>query len=564
MPPIAPSATVPVTPPMSPPMTPRASRGERVRDLLLIALVCAVFFGWRLGRLPLIDPDEPFYALTAREMLDAKDWVVPRIFGHPQFEKPAMVYWLMMSSMTAFGRTEAAERLPMALSATALVFAVYAFGRRQFGRRAALASAVVLATGVQFMTTSRLVLTDMIFALFTTLSCFAFWIGSSDGARRRRWWIGAMLCSGLAVITKGPLGLLVPGLAATVALIRGMAPRRIDGVTLAVGLAVFAAVALPWYAVMTQRFGPGFLQTFLMHENWERLVRAEHRENDRWYYYLAVLTVGSLPWWPSLAATVTRFRAESRRDPTVAFLWGWILSSVAFFQLAHSKLPTYVLFAFVPLALLAGRTIMDPDGPLTRSVRVASRGAGVLQVLVFCAAAFVPLLAPVRMALLLAAVLLAVGVGLLWRDRWAAWATSTALASAVLLVALLTTGAPWIESMTSTRAPAAAVAAALAPGEPLVCERFMVRGLTYYSGLTPTVLSRNPRPYFSPHPLRVIVGPEGLTAFVREHGRALCLVETRAWPTFAAGVPAGWSVTPLLQGERSLFRIAARGTSPEH
>src|SRR5262249_38979733 len=151
-----------------------ASPGGRVqlrRDLLLIALLCGLFFFWRLGHLPLIDPDEPFYALTTREMLAARDWVVPRIFGHPQFEKPPMVYWLMMSSMSVLGQNEAAARLPMAASAAALAFAVYAFGARHFGRRAALVSAVVLTTGVQFMITSRLVLTDMIFALFTSASC---------------------------------------------------------------------------------------------------------------------------------------------------------------------------------------------------------------------------------------------------------------------------------------------------------------------------------------------------------------------------------------------------------
>jgi len=70
------------------------------------------------------------------------------------------------------------------------------------------------------------------------------------------------------------------------------------------------------------------------------------------------------------------------------------------------------------------------------------------------------------------------------------------------------------------------------------------------------VLSRNDHPYFTPHPLPVVVGPEGLSAFVREHGGALCLVETRAWPRFAAGVPTGWTATRLLDGEKSLFRIS--------
>src|SRR5262249_49709261 len=136
-----------------------------------------------------------------------------------------------------------------------------------------------------------------------------------------------------------------------------------------------------------------------------------------------------------------------------------------------------------------------------------------------------------------------------------AWMATTTAASAALLVALLSSAAPWLESMTSTRAPAAVVTGVLAPGEPLLCERMLVRGLTYYSGATPVVLARSPRPYFSPHPLPVVVGPEGLAAFVREHRRALCLIETRTWPSFASGVPRGWTAKPLLGGEKSLFLI---------
>jgi hypothetical protein len=125
----------------------------------------------------------------------------------------------------------------------------------------------------------------------------------------------------------------------------------------------------------------------------------------------------------------------------------------------------------------------------------------------------------------------------------------------VLLAALLTAGAPWLETLTSTRAPAAAVTAARQPGEALLCERFLVRGLTYYAHATPDVLARDAHPYFTPHPLPVIVGPGGLAAYVEAHGGALCLVETKAWPAFAAGVPAGWRATPLLSGTKSLFRI---------
>ena len=82
-----------------------------------------------------------------------------------------------------------------------------------------------------------------------------------------------------------------------------------------------------------------------------------------------------------------------------------------------------------------------------------------------------------------------------------------------------------------------------------------MRGLTYYSRQTPDVLAGSPRPYFSPHPLPIIVGPEGLANFIKQHPSTLCLIETRAWKRFAAGVSPGDSVTRLLEGDKSLFRI---------
>ena len=539
-------------------LNPQPTLFDRVRDVLLLTFICALCFGWRIGHLPFIDPDEPFYALSAREMLEAHEWLVPHIFGQPQFEKPPMVYWGMIASMKAFGVTEAAARLPMALAAIALVFSVYAFGVRQFGRHAGLAAAAVLATGVEFMVTSRMVLTDTIFALFTSLSCFAYWNGVTHESRRRGWWIVSSLCAGLAVVTKGPLGLLVPGLAALVVMASHRAPRRIGATTFVIGAGLFLAVAVPWYALMVQRFGTDYLRTFLVHENWERLMRAEHRQNDRLYYYPLVLLVGSLPWLPAVAAALVRARSEMRREPTTVFLWGWIIANVAFFTIAHSKLPTYILFTFVPLALLAGRSIAghpEDSAGLARSVRVSAVALAILQAAAFAIASTVPLLAPLRVALLGIAGLLAVGVALLWLGHWRAWTASTLAASMVLLVTLLTVGAPWIESRVSTRDAAAAVVANRKPGEALLAERFLVRGLTYYSRQTPVVLAGTPRPYFSPHPLPIVVGTEGLAKFVHEHSSTLCLIETSSWPKYSGFMAEGDSINLLWYGDKSLYRF---------
>ena len=93
-------------------------RASSIRDLALILLVCLFVFWWRLGSLGLIDPDEPFYAQTAREMVATGDWITPQIFGQPQFEKPILFYWLTALSFETFGENEFAARVSSALPAT--------------------------------------------------------------------------------------------------------------------------------------------------------------------------------------------------------------------------------------------------------------------------------------------------------------------------------------------------------------------------------------------------------------------------------------------------------------
>src|SRR6266581_1077178 len=179
-------------------------RSSAFRDILLIALVCTVVFWWRLGRLGLIDPDEPFYAQTAHEMVASGDWVTPQIFGKPQFEKPIFFYWMTAASFVVFGETEFAARVPAALPATLLVGLVYAFGCGFVGRRAALLSAIVLATGIEYAIMSRLMLTDIALALFISGALFSYWRAMEDEARRTRWILLHFVCGGLAALTKGP------------------------------------------------------------------------------------------------------------------------------------------------------------------------------------------------------------------------------------------------------------------------------------------------------------------------------------------------------------------------
>ena len=507
------------------------------RDAVVLLLACALAFGWRLGRLGLIDPDEPFYAQTAVEMLDRHDWLTPHIFGHAQFEKPAFFYWLACASFSAFGRGEAAARLPGALAATVLVFMAWGFGRRAFGPRAGLLAGLVLATGIAFAVTARMMLTDVVFAAFVCASCFAFWRAAepADGSPPtpgRGWWFAAAsAASALAVLTKGPLGLLIPGLAAWAWL--RVEPRALPvrGRVLGATAALYILIAVPWYAAMIALYRWSYVHAFFIHENLERLVRAEHPANNRLEYYPAVLILGSFPWIPLLGVTLLRVRRLLASGSAARFLGCWFATSFVFFTLAQSKLPTYILFLFVPLALLSGATLdaLLREGFRTRAERVTALALAAVQALGVCAVFVFPAYRAFFAPAAAAALCLALAAVLLARRPSAGWIGASAAATFALIVGATTWSASAIEAETSVRPAAQALERGGNAAAPVLASAFLVRGVYFYTHRGARVLSNREQPFFTPHPLPVVRGPGELREFVREHGTTLCVMRGKEW-----------------------------------
>ncbi len=538
------------------------------RDVALLLLVCALAFGWRLGRLGLIDPDEPFYAQTAAEMLDRHDWLTPHIFGRPQFEKPPLFYWLGAVAFSALGRNETAARLPGALAATLLVLLTWAFGRRAFGGRAGLLGGIVLATGVAFAITARMMLTDVVFALFVCGACFAFWRAAEPGddaeppPRRDGWVVAALALSALAVLTKGPLGLLIPGLAAWAWLGITRRPFPARGAGLAAALSLHLLLAGPWYAAMLAEYRWAYVRAFFIHENFERLIRAEHPANNRLDYYPAVLVLGSFPWMPLLGVTLLRVRRLLAGGGAALYLAGWFATSFVFFTLAQSKLPTYVLFLFVPLALFSGVTL---DGLLREGFRgpgerALALGLAAFQALGVCAVfafpAFRPMFAPVAATV---ACLVLSGL-LLARRPSAGWVAASAAATLALVVGATTWSAGALEAETSVRPVAVALARHGDRTTPVLTSAFLARGVWYYTGRGGRVLSNRGQPFFTPHPLPLVRGAPGLREFVREHGTTYCVMRAKEWREIVQLDPAGIRAPCDTVGDKLIVRVDAAAT----
>jgi len=336
------------------PGEPRAGGRGWVAFLLVAALGLAVF-GIGLGSIPLIEKDEPRYAVTAREMLESGDYLVPRMNGEIRLAKPPLFYWLVAGSFRVFGVNEFAARLPSALAGLGVLLGTLWIGRRMFpGTAIGLRAAVVLAASAQMLSVSRTAIPDMVLTL-SEVAAIACFVGAYfGGGAPRRLLLGFWACAGLAAVAKGPVGILVPLLVVAVFL----ASRRelrflLHG--LAPGLLVFAAIALPWFLAVGARLGFAAGARRLEEETVNRFLHGgDHPQ--AFYYYLPVLLGGFLPWTVfGVGAGGARFLLEAprrwKRESALRFLAIWAGVVVLFFSLSRGKLATYVTSAFPALAL---------------------------------------------------------------------------------------------------------------------------------------------------------------------------------------------------------------------
>ncbi len=327
------------------------------RALLLLLVVPAVLLYPCLA-FPLFEPDEGRYAEIPREMLQRGDWVVPYLQAEPYLDKPPLFYWLVMLSYRAFGPHDWAARLVPALAVHGCVLLTYLLGRRSLGGRAALWGAGLLAVAPAFAGMGRLLLLDGLLTFWTTLALLALFEALRGERLRWGWWLLSAAACGLGVLTKGPVALLLLAVPAWAHRRLTGSPWRLSRRARAAFLAVVLAVALPWFVAVCVRL-PEFAGYFLWHHNVVRFLNPFDHIQPVWFY-APVLLFGLLP-ATLLLLPFLRFLGSGdealarRRPPALGYLLlagGWC---VLFFSASGSKLPTYVLPAFPPLALAFGQ-----------------------------------------------------------------------------------------------------------------------------------------------------------------------------------------------------------------
>ena len=339
---------------------------ERLTSAVALLCLVALYF-WGNGALPVTAPVEVNYAQTAKEMLAAGDFLSPQIYGNYWYDKPIFFYWELLAAFSVFGVTDFAARFFPALFAAAGLGLTYAFARRLYDERTAFWSALILGTSVLYSFLAKLILTDLSLFVFFGGTLAAFYIGYRE--RRRSFFYIAYACAGLAVLTKGPIGFLLPGLIVLIFLLAARDLSALGRICLPTGLLVFAAVCAPWYVYMYLVHGADFVDTFLGIHNVLRATVSEHAQWDVWYFYLGIYVLGMFPW--SFALPLALFRAWRVRpvvETRTLFLLVWAIVVPVFFQMMATKYPTYSFPAFLPTAILTARF-------LAQNTRVLKAGA---------------------------------------------------------------------------------------------------------------------------------------------------------------------------------------------
>jgi 4-amino-4-deoxy-L-arabinose transferase-like glycosyltransferase len=323
--------------------------------LVLVVLYVCLFSG--LGALGLVGPDEPRYAAIARAMAETHDWVTPRLWGAPWFEKPVLYYWAAGIAMRIFGVSEFAARLPSALGALLTVLAVAWTALRSYGIGAAWYALLMLPTSVAMIGFARAATPDMLFSglLTAAMAVAGEMLQKSPPRTVARIAFGFFL--GAAVLAKGPAAVILAG-GATL-LWAGLArqwraPFRFLHPLV---IAAFCATALPWYVLCAMR-NRDFLHVFLWHHNFERYLTPVFEHPQPFWFFGYVLLLALIPWIWVFGTVCTGIRLDKKQMNSQGALFGcWTAFTVLFFSFSQSKLPDYILPAIPLLFVLLGRQV---------------------------------------------------------------------------------------------------------------------------------------------------------------------------------------------------------------
>ena len=327
---------------------------KHIGFILLFGIAIYFLGSWNL---PITDNTESNYAETAKEMIQAGDYFSPRIFGNFWFDKPIMFYLELILAFKFLGMTDFAARLFPAIFAIASLVLTYFFGKRYYGANIGFIAAILLGTSLEYWYIGHAVITDTTLLTAISITLMSFFRGYTEN--KPKFYYLAFVAAGVAILTKGPIGLCLPGLIILIFLAVKRRLKALLNIHILLGFMLCLLTASIWYYPMYLVHGKEFLDTFIGVHNVTRATVAEHPRDNVWYYYILVFLAGFFPWSFILSGLGLKnlynkgksIIAVPKSDLT-CFLLIWALTVFAVFNIFATKYLTYTYPYMVPLALL--------------------------------------------------------------------------------------------------------------------------------------------------------------------------------------------------------------------
>ncbi|AFY88990.1 MULTISPECIES: ArnT family glycosyltransferase [Chroococcidiopsis] len=357
------------------------NRSDRTALAWLLAIIWLLLLGgmaffWRLGSNGLLDETEPLFVEAARQMTVTGDWITPYFNGETRFDKPPLIYWSIAIAFHALGVNEWAARLPSAIAGLCLVsFCFYVLKRYGIAARAkkeflpvknrlsspsqlwltAGLGATMLALHPLTFFFGRLGYSDMLLSACFGGGLFAFFLGYAQTELpkvRSRWYLTFYILIALAILTKGPVGIVLPGLIIFSFLVYlGKVREVLREMSWLRGMALVLAITVPWYILVTLANGEAYIDSFFGVHNFERFTSVVNEHQGPWYFHFIVVLLGFAPWSIYLPVAIARIQPLQRQHwqdrprshHLGLFAVFWFVGVLGFFTVAATKYFSYTL-----------------------------------------------------------------------------------------------------------------------------------------------------------------------------------------------------------------------------
>lgn len=326
--------------------------------ILTLVILCLILLFAGLWTYPLVDVDETRYAVMSRDLIGSGNWNLLFVNGVPFIEKPPLYFWLTALSIKFLGFNEFAVRFPVSILAALTIFATYFTGKLIKNSKYGFYSAVILLCSAFFIMLAHVAILDMVFTAFCTLAIYCGILTEYSGKKGAFWYL-FYISAGLAFLSKGLLGLIIPFCVVGIFKIiqKGFFSALKDCFQpkyFLPGMLLFIIINFPWHYEMYKVYGNKFLYDYFVLHHFARFVNAEALGKTRpLLYFIPVFIVAFLPWTPVFILSLRKeFKENGFKDKLNLFFFLYFSFIFTLFSCASGKLPTYILPAFPACAFL--------------------------------------------------------------------------------------------------------------------------------------------------------------------------------------------------------------------